>query len=432
MQKQFRMEDLLEELKSKPGEGYEEVQATQRDKLLKATHMGVDVREPGNPKVEGVASQSNPSFLIGQAQGFRGVQELGAVSPETGHLSKEAFQSVVDNWKRAGESPNAAGRDAETAKAAQTVAKSVPDTRSAAHMLADEVRGQVVFATRELAEAAGLNKVQAAVVGYSFERALEKEGFKVLAHHAIEKAAAGLDYFRGSSSAAAVATGQRAQMDKVLDKSLAWLADRGVSKEGLQGMVKHHTGKLQLIATAAQHPEELRQIGRTLAKSESALDAVMAVRKDSELRNALGTVTMAAGESIGMLSKGVGSAAIVAGAALKSDSSEEMGRHIFRAGMAILGGAAGGIGGGATTLGVGSVAGAVVGQHMGSVLADKILEAYDRHLGRDPAAQQEKLVSQSELNASTQVLADRAKDAAKEELSPAKVVAAVSAMERGR
>lgn len=406
--------DELTQLKRKTlNEEKEAMLGRQRDLLR--NNYAISLREAGDPAQSGPASMSNRSFAVGPVHGFTGVKEDLPMNKDSGQLSKTEFDDLSQKLLSASKKPDATSRDAEAGRAAKTVANSWSRQNGgpaqATPSLLREARAQAVFATTEIAKAAGIPPGQAQIVGYAFERALEKEGFKVLASHAIDKAADGVNSFRASSSSTAVATGNRAKAEAMFDKSANWLANKGVTTEALKGVVKNHTGKFLLVAELAQNPETLKQVSMAIAKSDGLVDAMVAINNDKELKKAVGNLTMAAGDSLSTFSKGAGSAAILTGAALKGESVDEVGRHAFRMGMAILGGAAGGIAAGTVSAGFGAIGGAVVGQMAGDKLADKILDAYDSFMGNSRSdGMKTDLVSKQEINQSKDVIADRLKD----------------------
>lgn len=408
------LKDLLAELnmaKTRALADVEDSQSKQRDNLRNAI---VSLREAGEPAPQGPASFSNPSFKIGEVKEFPGVTETKQTQPVSGHLAPEEFKSVLDHLANASRQQDPVSRDSQAGAAAKEVSNSWAkqnETNNNPSFLR-EARAQVAFHTAELAQAAGIAEPQAKVIGFAFERALEKEGFKVLAHHAIDKVADLASGYKPSSSSAALATGNQAQAESVLAKSADWLADKGVTRDTLQKAVKEHAGKFQIIAAAASNPEAVQQVARTIAKSDSLLDGIMAISKDSELRKAVGTLTMAAGEAASTVNKGIGSAAIVTGALVKGESADEMGRHAFRMGLSILGGAAGGVAAASVSAGFGTIAGAAAGQYLGDKIADKVLEAYDKFTGNDNNQNKSNMVSREEITQSTDIVKNRVGDAA--------------------
>lgn len=371
-----RQEELKDLLRARMKEGEQQNRERLRD-------LVVQLREPGEPYPVSPAKRSQPSFVVGPVTDFPYPVETAPRTPERGHLSEQANDKTMELLRQAATNPSPAGRDNATRQAARTVAqdwgraKGLPAEQIKASVL-HEARAQVTFAIREIAEKAGLNPAAAQVVGYSFERALEREGFKVLANHAIDKTS---ELFKPSSSSVAVASGLRHSMETKLNQSMQWLAERGVTRDALKGMVEKHTGKFQAVALLAANPEVGQRAAQILSHSDSAAKGVMLLATDKEFRQAVGGLTLAAGEAIGTVNKGVGSAAILAGAALKGESTEDMARHAFRAGMSVLGGALGAAAG----AGILSVGTAVAGASIGSMVADKVLDAYDRFRGNEPS-----------------------------------------------
>jgi hypothetical protein len=377
-------------------------QEAMREKLR---NSAVQLREPNQHPSTAPASTSHPSFKIGEAKGFNFVTESGE-RPDVGNLSDKGSETFLKHMQEAVSKPDVASRDVSIGKAAKAVAVDWLTKHGLMHKpqgVADaalhETRAQVAFASREIGQKLGLNPVESTLVGYSLERALEKEGFKVFANHAIDKS---IDVFKATASSIATAAGMRHSAESSLSKSLNWMATHGVTHEALKDVLAKHSGKFSVIMDAAQHPEIFHRVAYTLSKSDKLLDGVMAISKDSELRKSVGTLALAAGEDVASVNKTAGSIAILAGSALRGDSASEMGRHAFRAGMAVLGGALGAAAGAGWL----SVATGALGAEAGSRLADKVLEAYDQHMGRAPHAQ-EHTVSRADLRESTGLVAER-------------------------
>ena len=419
--------DLLDDLRASNRKLMDEVevkQGAQRDQLR---GYATSLREPGEPLTQGPASLSNPTFKIGAAAGFTGVLEPGADNSKTGHLEPDSLKAISDKLTEAASRPDITSRDADVAQAARGVSESWAQKNGtkAEPSLIREARAQVAFVTAELVSKAGLNPLQAQAIGYSFERALEKEGFKVLASQVLDKAADGIAKFTATSSSAALATGNQAKSEALLAKSVNWLAEKGVGRETIQKFAKDHAGKFQAVIIAATNPETVQQLGRTIAQSDHVIDGIVAIAKDSELRKAVGTLTIASGETLASVSKGAGSAVILAGAALKGESVDEVSRHVFRMGMSIVGGAAGGIAAGSVSAGFGTAVGAFAGQAAGDKLAEKILEVYDKHMGNEHSNPSSSL-SKAEIKESGSIVADRLANSGEAKA----VVAQLSARER--
>jgi hypothetical protein len=380
-------------------------QELMREKLRDSA---VQLREPSHRPSTSPASTSQPSFKVGDAPGFVYVAEAGE-RPGLGNLSEKDAETFFQHMKEAASKPDVASRDVSIGKAAKAVAVDWLTKHGLMHKhhgLVDnalhETRAQVAFASREIGQKLGLNPVESQLMGYSLERAFEKEGFKVLANHAIDKS---VDIFRATASSIATAAGMRHSAESTLSKSLNWMASHGVTREALKDVMAKHSGKFSVIAEAAERPEILHRVVYALTKSDKLMDGVMAITKDSELRKSVGTLALAAGEDIASVNKTTGSIAILAGSALRGDSAEEMGRHAFRAGMAVLGGMVGGAMGG----GFLSVVGGIAGAELGSRVADKVLDLYDQHMGKGPHAQ-EHTVSRDDLRQSTGLVAERVVD----------------------
>lgn len=432
-------EEILEQFKEKRLKARSDREATEQVNRQALRDSVVQLREPSPRPASGPAVASQPTFKIGDAKGFPHVVEHGDTSTGNGHLSKAAATEFYDHLKDAAKRPDAAGRDASVAKAAKAVAHDWAQKHglirhgkeSLVSTAIHEARAQAAFASREIGSKLGLNPVESTVIGYSLERALEKEGFKVFANHAIDKAS---DVFKASASSVANASGLRHGAEQSLSKSLNWLSSHGVTKEALKDAVGKHAGKLAIVAEASNHPEVVQRVAYTLAKSDKLMDGAMLLAKDDEFRKAVGTLAVSAGETLVNFNKGAGSVAIVAGSALRGDSSEETARHAFRAALTVLGGAAGGLAGG----GVASLATGTAGAMAGSWVADKLLDVYDKHLGGGKPHQAETMVAKQEVRDSTRVVADRVATRMKDEtthaaggrLSPELMAKAGHGMER--
>jgi hypothetical protein len=391
-------------------------QELQREKLR---NSAVQLREPNHRPSTTPANSTLPTFKLFDAKGFDFVVESGEKAG-LGNLSEQGASTFLQQMKQAAAKPDVASREASTGKAAKAVATdwlTKHGLMNKQHGMVDtalhEARAQVVFASREIGEKLGLNPVQSQLIGYSLERALEKEGFRVFANHAIDKS---VDIFKASASSIATAAGLRHSAESTLSKSLNWMASHGVTREALKDVLAKHSGKISVIAEAAEHPEALRRVAHLLSRSDKLVDGVLAISKDAELRKSIGTLTLAAGEDVAHFNKTAGSIAILAGSALRGDSAQDTARHAFRAAMSVIGGALGGAGGAAVGIAAGGVAtpwlsfaGATAGSSMGSYVADKVLDLYDQHMGKGPHVQ-ENTVSRSDLRQSTGVVAERVVD----------------------
>lgn len=416
------IDDPVELLKQELEKARQERDSNETQSRNKLRDFATQLREPAENNALGPASTSSPSFKLTEASTFPHVTERLPTQPGSGHLSPDAERNFLTHMSEAARHPDAASRDAHASKAAKTVAKdwdqkhnpkaktNEPSLLTAARQ---EARAQAVFVAREIGEKIGLNPAESTVIGYALERALEKEGFKVMASYAVDKIS---DAYKATSASISNAVGNRAAMETSLNKSLNWLAERGVSKEAVKDALKKHSGKFIVLSELASNPEMLQRAAQVIAKSDGAVNAIVGMAKDDDLRKAVGTLTLASGEAVASVHKGVGSVAILAGSALRGDAPEDTARHVFRAAMSILGGAAGGIAAGSVSAGFGSVAGAVAGSAAGSALADKLLEVYDKNFG-GPQTAQERTVSKEELADSSKLIGDRIKDSAKGELN---------------
>lgn len=378
---------------------------------VRLREFATQLREAGDPYAMAPANASTPTFKIGEAHGFPHVAESGA-APNRGNLSPEANRQFMDYMKDAASRPDVASRDAATGRAAKVVASDWANQHgkedAKAHIL-HEARAQATFVAREIGAKLGVDPITSSAIGYSLERALEKEGFKTFANHAIDRVGS----FTSSVASTASATGLRHSMETKLTQSMTWMAEHGVTREALKDAVSRHTGKLIALNEIASHPEAVQRAAALVANSGSALEAVEKVATDAELRKAVGSITLATGEALASApgARAIGSVAVLAGSAMRGDAAEETGRHAFRAAMAIVGGAAGGVAGTAVTPGFGTVAGGFAGAELGSRVADKVLEVYDQMTGREQAAPA-RSVSQAEMAESRAVVQDRLKVAA--------------------
>lgn len=384
----------------------------QADQLrAKLRDFAVFLREPNASQALGPASPSTPSFKVGNTPNFPFPAVQLPTTPRNGQLSLEGAGEFWKHMKDAAARQDPTARDAATGRAAKAVAHDFAAQHGLLRHPGDslkatvlhEVRAQAAFVSREIGAQLGVGPVQSSIIGYSLERALEKEGFKVLVSHAVDKTA---DVFRATASSAASVAGLKHSAESGLNKSMQWLASHGVTQEAFKGALAKHAGAITAVATLSQNPEVVQRAAQIIAASPKGLEMATNLAKDDQLRRALGTATLAAGESLAVVHKGVGSAAILAGAALRGDSVEETGRHAFRAAMSVLGGAAGGVAAGAVSAGFGSVAGAVAGSAAGSLIADKLINLYDRQFGGAVEAHK---VDKQELHNAREVLEDRAK-----------------------
>ena len=379
--------------------------------------FGTHLREPSPRSPSGPAAASNPAFKIGAVENYSHVSEPGA-NALNGNLSDKAATEFFGHIKDASMKPDPVSRDQAVGRGAKVVARDWASKHGLGHtkdnLLSNalqEARAQATFISREIGQRIGLGPVESTVIGYSLERALEKEGFKVLASHAIDKMS---DVFRSTTASVAHSSGLRHSAEKALSQSMNWMASHGVTREALKDAIGKHAGKLLIVAQVSQHPEVVQKVAETLYKSDKVLDGALALTKDDEFRKAVGTLAVSTGEMVAGVNKGAGSLAIVGGSMLRGDSTEETGRHAFRAALTVLGGAAGGVLGG----GWASVATGTAGAVAGGWLADKVLEAYDKHMGNDPNQKAEALVTQQELKGSVATIANRIGEQAREGLKP--------------
>lgn len=390
-----------------------EREGAQNEMRNKLRDFATFLREPGHPHGQSPASPSIPSFKLGDAHNFPHVSAQLPTSPGNGHLSPPAAKEFYGHLADAAQRQDPASRDAATGRAATVAAKDWAHQHGVLHdpkgsvkaEVLHEARAQATFVAREIGQKLGIGPVQSSLIGYSLERALEKEGFKVLVNHAVDK---GVDVFKATASAAATATGMRSTAESNLSKSMAWLASHGVTPEAFKNVVSKHAGKISAVAELSQHPEVVARAANIISHSPKGISMVMNLAKDDDLRKAVGTMTLSAGETLAHVNKGVGSVAILAGSAMRGDSMEDTGRHAFRAAMSILGGAAGGIAAGAASAGFGSIAGGIAGAAAGSAAADYLIKVYDKHVNNGHAPEQVSHVKPQELQESKALIAARA------------------------
>ncbi|MDN8078445.1 hypothetical protein QZN30_03430 [Burkholderia multivorans] len=375
----------------------------------------VQLREPHHA-APAPASTSHPSFLLGNVPDFPHAAEAGSTKPGLGQLSEAAGKEFWSAMQTAATKPDVASRDDATGRAARVVARDwlekhgllKPGHQGVMKEALHEARAQVTFVSREIGTKLGLNPAESSVIGYSLERALEKEGFRVIASHAFEKSA---DLFRATASSVASAAGLRHMSESTLAKSMNWMATHGVSREVLKDALVKHSGKFSALMEVAEHPQAFERAFHVLSKSDKVLDGVLALSKDSEFRKSIGTLVEGAGENIASFNKGIGAVAIVAGSALRGDSREDIARESFRAGMAVIGGLVGAAAGG----GWASVATGWAGAQAGEWVANKVLDAYDRMMGRAQQAPDHQVTKSDALD-SSRVLAGKVANRMQDEM----------------
>lgn len=409
--------DQFKEARLRTRSNREAVEQEQRNMLREST---VQLREPSPRAASSPASTTQPSFKLGDAKGFPYVVDRSETTPGNGHLSPKAAEEFFNHLKDAATKPDVVSREAAVGRAANVASQDLAHKQGLhPHHSRDgllstvlhEARTQAVFASHELGQRIGVGPVESSIIGYSLERALEKEGIKVFANHAIDKSA---DIFQASAAAVANATGMRHSAESTLSKSMNWLSSHGVTKDGLKDALGKHMGKLIVLNELSNNPEVVQKAALTLANSDKLLDGAILLAKDDEFRKSVGTMTLATGEAVAGIHKGAGSIAILAGSALRGDSTEETARHAFRAALTVLGGAAGGLAG----AGFASVATGTVGAMAGSAVADKLLELYDKHLGSGTTQTAARTVSQEDMANSSKVIASRVAGRMQEEAGP--------------
>lgn len=230
---------------------------------------------------------------------------------------------------------------------------------------------------------------------------------RLAASRAILERNAAPETFRASGSAATASLGWRANMDRTLNDSMSWLSKNGVSRDAIKGALNRHAGKIMVAVDIAQNPDLVKKTAQMVANSDSVIDGVVKAATDKEVRHAVGTLTMATGESVAAVpgARAAGSLAVVGGSMLRGDTSEQTARHAVRAGFALLGGAMGGAAG--VSMGPAAIATAVVGAELGAHLGDKVLAVWDRFQGNTPEQTNTRTISQEQIEQSAKVLADK-------------------------
>src|SRR5690606_15561131 len=120
------------------------------------------------------------------------------------------------------------------------------------------------------------------------------------------------DAFKPSTASVAAATGLRHTMEQNLNKSMDWLAKNGVTKDAIKNTLSKHSGKITAVMHLADNPEVVQRAAQIIANSDKGVDAVMNLAKDEDLRKAIGTLTMAVGETTAAMpgARGAGSVAV--------------------------------------------------------------------------------------------------------------------------
>lgn len=354
------------------------------------------LREPAGATTD--KSPTREAFQVGPI-----ATPLEGTDPNSGHLGSTAYKELLDHLSKAGqahERNDVAARDMHTDRAATAVSKDFARQKGSFSELRDQARSTAVFEARKLGEKVGLDPVSSSAVGYALERSLEAKGFKVVANQAID----GIAKFANSTASAA----SRLLPEVNLDRAMSWMASHGVSADALKNTLKQHSGKFAILAEVAGNPGNLKVLANAIASSDKAVDVFLMLKNDKEVREAAGTLLMGSGETLvkgpGLLSS-VGALAMTAGSVLKDDENSLLNRHAFKAGLSILGGAAGAIGIGAVSAGTGSWIGGTAGAMAGSAVADAVIAIYDKFTGKE--ASNERVVSKSDMQDSAKTLADR-------------------------
>jgi len=347
------------------------------------------------------ASPNKPSFLVGPNQDFDGPKDFASASPATGHLSEQGFKDVVQDFRESGSARDAATRHAAADRAATTIKNELASPGK--EEVLGEVRNQVAFAARELGEAAGLNKVESALAAEALDHALMKQGIRTLVDKGFDLGSR----YSPSSSAVSKSMSDQFNISKTLENAGDYLASKGVTTDKLRDFLGKHAGKLAVVASLDS--QDIKTAAAIVLKAPDAYAAL----NDEKFRKSLGNALVSAGEAASFVSKAGGSAAVVAGAALRGESAEDMGRHAFRFGMAVAGGVVGGVAGGAVSMGAGTALGAIGGQAAGSALADKILDYFDKEFGGGRGADQDKSKDLAEVAKSSSLSSRSGEDLGK-------------------
>ena len=327
------------------------------------------------------ASEKMPSFQVGGLEAPH--------PPVSGSLSPEAEGKVMVELTIASISlPEA--RDEACRRAANHISTDWHKQRgpeSAKDKLEDAmgevkhaVRQQVVFSSIELGKKLGMDPLTSSSVGYSLERALESASFSTLVHRGVDGSAS----FLSSTSSRALELAGHAGLEANFQKALTWLDSHGLTKDLFKSALDKHSGKLQFALSAIENPSAFEKVAAIMQHAPSAAAAITVIAKDAELRHAFGDIALNSGESLASANKGLGSVLILSGSALRGDSTEETGRHAFRAFMSVAGGVALGSAVGGATLGVGALAAGYAGSVAGGAIADKMLAEYDEFRGNAP------------------------------------------------
>lgn len=349
--------------------------------------------------------------------------------------------------------------------------KGVEPNRADSRSLVQQLRGQVTANLRSMGDSLGLSKVSSAALAYSIERALELEGFKAIVNKGLEKASnryhssqasegpwnrtrtstessnhpraqdvdsntrnqsQGVDVERGdsrvrtggaaelarlneapnvysgSTAATSRGVGMRHQLENTTNRSVNWLAERGIDRSSIRSAMDKHLGKLHIAAELSSHSDLFMKTASVIVNSDSALKAISSAATDREVQKAVGDVMVAAGSDTSRVgTRGIASVSVATGSMLRGDSWTEISRHVLRAGFAAAGAAAGGTAAGAFTGGAMALPGAVIGGEIGAYAGDKVLNLFDKITGYSP---ENSKISTEELNQSKELLKDRASE----------------------
>lgn len=460
------LDDHLEQLRGQRAISYRDSQqSTQRNNLREFAVSLREARETGDAEP---ATKERESFAIGPIPDYDGKVRKGATEGE-GNLTKEEHGKLKDAFRKMGSAGSAQARDQMADTAARDIASSVNrGKQGAVQGMISKARSQVVMNFQALGRQVGLSDTGASIAGYALERGLERAGFNVMADKGInslmdkiegKQATASSDGGKSNTSpntledknapraersgaesgpgdsrsapsssgnyTPSVASGTRAASNQnafqrfqanAMDKLSDFVKDNNISREQMSRVARVAGARLQVVSELVTHRETLVATYRTIAGSENAVKAIAAAATDKEVRNALGNIGVAAGETTGV-PKSLGSVAVLAGALLRGDKTEDLLRHSIRAGGAILGGLLGGAAG--TLAGpAGSAIGGVLGSEGGAHIADAIIDATDKRFGWGAYAEgaQEKgtQITQEELKDSVKVLTDATVEAGKQ------------------
>ena len=346
-------------------------------------------------------------FVVGPSSVEPKNMEPGFVNTDTGHLGDAALKAMLAALAEAAKHPvgslgqrSAANRAADvvdtrlteirTAGDAKTLFKS--EANSSIVSLIGETKRQVSVDAVALAKSlVGMNGVQeqgALAAVYAMTSALAAKGISVLAQKSVDVIGQGFDKAEAvagklvsslSSKTTNIAT--QSKLGEIFEDACGKLKGSGLSREAIKDFIGKNTGKLNVLLEMAHHSDNLARVAMA---SPATISGLLKLADNDEFRTAAGTLVKDAGDAATFVPgmRGAGSAAIVLGGVMSGESSKDTGAHLFIASFAVAGGvlagAAAGAGMGLMTGGAGALpagyAGAIVGQELGSSIAEAILD----------------------------------------------------------